>query len=180
VFRYDGKPNSSAPLTKEVWIFGKAVSNNKVLTPVQSEQLAVDKPSGNAEATRTEFDRLMEMTRSSNAATRVDALSILADSGTGDQEAIRSDLAAELTDQNPEARSLAVQVLARKGDPETMNYMSQALRDPDLSVRIAAVESAPLKGEGLALLREALTDTDELIRTSARDRLQEAEGQEAD
>lgn len=180
VFRFDAKPNSSVSLTKEVWIVGEAVNNNKVLIHVQTAQQAMDKPSGNAEVTRTEFDRLMEMTKSSNAATRVEALSILAESGTSDQDTIRSDLAAAFTEQDPEVRSRAVQTLASYGDPEAMNYLSQALRDPDLSVRIAAVESAPLKGEGLALLREALIDTDELIRTSARDRLQEAEGQGAD
>jgi hypothetical protein len=43
-----------------------------------------------------------------------------------------------------------------------------------------AVESAPPKEEGLALLRDALADTDELVRTIARDRLQEAESQGAD
>jgi HEAT repeat protein len=61
-----------------------------------------------------------------------------------------------------------------------MDYLSQALRDPDLSVRISAVESVPLEGEGLTLLREALADTDELVHSSARDRLQEAESQGAD
>lgn len=193
VFRYGGTADLSSSLPKEVWVLGKVVGDSAARIPDQTIQRlaasatqqnpagqALDKPNDTTEVARTELERLMEMTKSSNAATRVEALSMLADSGTGDQEAIRSDLAAALTEQDPEARSLAVQALARHGGPEAMNHLSQALRDLDLSVRITAVESAPLKGEGLALLREALTDTDEMIRSSARDRLQEAESQEAD
>lgn len=179
VFRYDTKPNSLAPLTEEVWIFGKAVSN-KVLMPVQAEQQAMDKPSGNAVIARTELDRLMEMTKSSNAATRIEALSILKESGMGDQEEIRGDLAAALTEQDPKVRNLAVKAITSEGGQQAVNQLSRVLHDPDLSVRIAAVESIPLEGGGSALLREALSDPYGIVRSLAQDRLQEAENQGVD
>jgi HEAT repeats len=180
VFRYDAKPNSSASFIKEVWISGNAENNNKLLIPVQVEQLAVDNSSGNAEVTRTEFDRLMELTRSSNAATRVEALSILKESGTGDQEDIRADLAAALAEQDPKVRNLAVKAIASEGGQEAVSQLSRVLHDPDLSVRIAAIGSMPLEGGGSALLREALADPYGIVRSLAQDRLQEAENQGVD
>jgi HEAT repeats len=179
VFRYDAKPNSLAPLTKEVWIFGKAVSNNKALIPVQAEQQAMDKPSGNAVIARTELDRLMEMTKSSNAATRVEALSILKESGMGDQEEIRGVLAAALTEQDPMVRNLVVKAIASEGGAEAVSQLARVLHDPDLSVRIAAIESMPLENGGSALLQEALADPDGVVRSCAQNRLQEAKRQGA-
>ena len=148
--------------------------------PVQAEQQAMDKPSGNAVIARTELDRLMEMTKSSNAATRVEALSILKESGMGNQEEIRGDLAAALTEQDPKVRNLAVKAIASEGGPEAVNQLSRVLHDPDLSVRVAAVESMPLEGGGSALLREALADPDGIVRSCAQDRLLETESQGAD
>jgi hypothetical protein len=43
-----------------------------------------------------------------------------------------------------------------------------------------AVDSVAPKEQGLALLQEALSDADELVRTIARDRLKQAESQGAD
>lgn len=148
--------------------------------PVQTAQQAVDKPSGNAEIARTEFDRLMKMTRSSNAATRVEALSILKESGAGDQEEIRTDLAAALAEQDPKVRHLAVKAIASEGGAEAVNQLARVLHDPDLSVRIAAMESMPLEGGGSALLQEALADPDGIVRSCAQDRLLEAESQGTD
>ena len=193
VFRYGGMALSPVSLPKEVWIVGEVGGDSAARIPDQTNQRlaasasqqnpsgqVADKPMDTTEVEQHELEQLWEMTKSSNAATRVQGLSVMANGGIGDRDAIRSDLVAALSEQDPEVRSLAVQTLASYGDPETMNHLSEALRDPDLSVRITAVENVPLKGEGLALLREALTDTDKLIRTSARDRLQEAESQGVD
>ncbi len=193
MFRYDGTAYSSSSLPKEVWLLRKVRGEGAVPVPAQqtprpsesasrgdTPEHAVNAPGSTAVFAESALDDLMEMTKSSDAATRVQALSILANGGIGDQDTIRSDLAAALTEQDPEVRSLAVQALASHGGIEAMAYLSQALRDPDPSVRITAVESASPKEEGLSLLREALSDTDELVRTIARDRLQKAETQGTD
>jgi hypothetical protein len=118
VFRYHAMAYSSGALTKEVWILGKVGDDSAARIPAQTNQRltasasqqntsgqTADKPDGTTEIARADFDRLMEMTKSSNAVTRVEALSILAYSSIGDQEAIRSDLAAALTEQDGGTKS---------------------------------------------------------------------------
>ncbi len=193
VFRYQVMEYSSEPLTKEVWIVGKVGGDSaariqgqrdhRLATSVSQQYPSgkvADMPMDTTEVEQHELERLLEMTKSSNATMRVEALSILKESGTGDQEEIRAGLAAALAEQDPKVRNLGVKAIASEGGAEAVGQLARVLHDPDLSVRIAAIESMPLEGEGSALLQEALADPDGIVRSCAQDRLQEAESQRAD
>ena len=61
-------------------------------------------------------------------------------------------LDAALSD-DPGVRGAALQALVSRGGPEAMGSLWQALEDPDLGVRILAVESVAPGEEGEALLK---------------------------
>ena len=193
VFRYPVIAQSPEPFPKEMWIIGKIRGEraaqsqghrNFRLAASASEQdysrEITDQRMANEEVKQQEVERLLTLTKSGNAATRVEALSILKESRLGDQETIRADLSAALAEQDPKARTLAVTAIASEGGRDAVNQLARVLHDPDLSVRIAAVESMPLNGGGTALLREALADPDGIVRSCAQARLQEAESRGAD
>lgn len=118
-------------------------------------------------------DHLVELARDEDPATRVQALSTLAGGGNADEGAVESALDAALTDKDPTVRGAAVQALASRRGVDAIEHLGQALEDPDPDVRIMAVDNLAPQGQGLALLREALSDADELVRTIAADRLKQ-------
>jgi hypothetical protein len=120
------------------------------------------------------IDDLLKRVRDEDPATRVQAILDLSESGKGDEDTVRSALDAALTDQDARVRASAVHTLASRGGPEAMGYLWQALKDPDPDVRIMAVDSAVPTDEGLTLLREALSDADETVRSLAATRLRES------
>ncbi|MGH8612475.1 MAG: HEAT repeat domain-containing protein [Gammaproteobacteria bacterium] len=126
------------------------------------------------------IDHLVELARDEDPATRVQALSTLASGENADEGAVESALDAALTDKDPTVRGTAVQALASRRGVDAIVHLRQALADPDPGVRIVVVENAVPQGQGLALLREALFDADEIVRTIAADRLKQGEKQRTD
>lgn len=97
-----------------------------------------------------------------------------------DQGAVGSALDTALTDKDPGVRRYALQTIVNRKGPAATEQLRQALKDSDPGVRYLVVDSVVPKGQGLALLQEALSDASELVRTTARDRLKQAESQGAD
>lgn len=118
-------------------------------------------------------DHLVELARDQDPATRVQALSTLSGRGKADEGAVELALDVALTDKIPSVRGSAVQALAIRRGPEAMEHLWHALEDPDPGVRIMAIESAASMEQGIILLREALSDKDELVRSIAADRLKQ-------
>jgi HEAT repeats len=118
-------------------------------------------------------DHLVELARDEDPETRVHALSTLAGGGNADEGAVESALDAALTDKDPTVRGAAVQALASRRGVDAIEHLRQALEDPDPGVRIMAVENVAPQGQGVALLREALSNADELVRSIAADRLKQ-------
>jgi len=186
IFRYenaaDGNVHSDRPA--EVWVLGRVgrASTDTVAagdSARQPQEAAYTKQAvghntstpDNAPIQPADVHHLMEMANSSDPAIRLEALSSLAENDQIDQGVSRSVFDAALTDEDPNVRGLAVQTLASRGGAEALNYLRQGLRDPDPGVRIMAVQTAEPSGEGLALLQEALSDTDESVRAIAEFRL---------
>lgn len=124
-------------------------------------------------AERANVDTLVELAKADDPALRMQAVSALGDRGIID-DTVRSTLEAAFADRDADVRGQALQALAIRGGGETMEYLKQALRDPDPSVRIVAVERVEAKDQGIDLLQEALTDADETVRSLAASRLSEA------
>ena len=92
---------------------------------------------------------------------------------------VQSSIDAALTDEDARVRGQALQALASREGAEAMPQLWQALHDPDPGVRILAMENVGSGEQGKALLEEALSDEDEVVRAVATARLK-AEGLEGD
>jgi HEAT repeat protein len=75
-------------------------------------------------------------------------------------------------------RDYAIQALADRGGSDAMEYLRQAFRDPDPTVRRLAIENAAPQGQSLPLLREAVSGPDGTVRSFATFWLQEIAAQE--
>lgn len=144
----------------------------------QDEARVMDLQAGADSATeRGEIDALVELAAADDPAMRIQALSALGDRGAADDDSVSSTLETALADGDAGVRGQALQGLAVRGGTEAMGHLRQALRDPDPSVRIVAVERVEPRDEGIALLQEALADVDATVRSLATSRLKQAENQ---
>jgi hypothetical protein len=110
---------------------------------------------------------LVGLTKSEEPEMRLKALSLLQENGQGDENVLLSTLGAALSDEDAGIKAYAIEVLADRGGSEAMDYLHQALRDPNPSVREMVLENAVQQDTGLPLLQEALQDEDEAVRSLA-------------
>jgi hypothetical protein len=110
---------------------------------------------------------LLGLTKSDEPKLRLQALSLLQESGRGDDSILLPTLGAALSDEDISIKAYAVEVLADRGGPEAMDYLHQAIRDPNPEVRVMVLENAVQQERALPLLQEALQDEDEAVRSLA-------------
>jgi HEAT repeat protein len=108
---------------------------------------------------------LLDMTKSGQPETRIQALQLLHESELADEPAVVSSLGAALADED--LKPYAIEALAKRGGPEAMEYLQQALHDPDPKVRQMIIESAAPLDEYQVLLQQARWDEDETVRSLA-------------
>jgi HEAT repeats len=187
VFRYPKEASQPFATPKEVWVLGSFVGHDTQAvqtTPSKAENAhdsEVSAPS-TAENTLQEasnldnetVDELVERARNDeNAESRIQALASLSGHGQTDGTAAKLALDTALADKDPNVREYAVQALANQAGQEATEQIRLALQDPDSGVRVKAVESVALNGQGIALLQEALANGDEIIQAIAADRLKQ-------
>lgn len=177
IFQYpkDGRiqPDSDSVPT-EVWVLGKQQIKHAAALRDEKESNPADRPPGQTQdGDIVPVDELIEMTRSDLPSVRIQGLKELSASEQADETKFREALDTALADQDPGVRAQAVEIVAGRGRDEAMQYLWQALRDPDPAVRMMVVQSVEPKDQGLALLQEALSDTDESVRASASLSLQQ-------
>jgi HEAT repeat protein len=117
---------------------------------------------------------LVDATTSDQPEVRLQALHLLHQTDQVDEETVSSALGAALADADPTVKEAAIQALADRGGADTLGALRQAFHDPDPSIRILALEHAAQQDQGLPLLQEALADEDEIVRSVAFSRLQQA------
>lgn len=174
MFRYSG--NLSA-WPAEAWVLGSnfdavdaSASSGQSNPGPDNSAGAKGEPSNDAEtdaAAPEEIAKWLELTGSENPEQRASALSHLTASGSADATVYRNLLERALSDEDAEVRAQAVYGLAKHGGAETPAMLQSALHDGDASVRLMAVDSMGTDAEHIELLREALTDSDETVRTLA-------------
>ncbi len=120
------------------------------------------------------LEELLAQTHSDQAASRLQALQILDQTRWVDGATVLSALEKALGDEDPSVKGLAIESLAMRGGSVAMDYLSKALNDPDPSVRAMVVESVAQTDEGLPLLQQAASDSDESVSTSAAALLKQA------
>jgi HEAT repeat protein len=80
-----------------------------------------------------------------------------------------------ITDSDPGVRTYVVQALGEKSGSDVLGYLEQALYDEDSTVRILALSALNLRGRsGQTIIRRALTDPDEAVRSVAAELLDQS------
>jgi HEAT repeat protein len=113
------------------------------------------------------LDRVVALSRSEDSAAQLQALVLLNESGYADEATVLSAVGAAVGDKDRNVKEYAIQALAGRSGSQAMEHLRQASFDPDPNVRMKVLENVAQNGEGTALLRQALSDGDERVRTLA-------------
>lgn len=187
VLQFSGQNTHNTAAPKAVWLLGNAIENvaqagqlnikktndkpNSGLNPYKTAVYEVLAAEGRENET---IQELMDKARSNdNPEVRLQALASLSGQEQPDEIATKLVLETALEDKDSRVREYAVQALASQDGREANEYLREALNDPDADVRMRAVESVGLEGQGIELLHEALSNADELIQTIAEERLKQ-------
>ncbi len=110
--------------------------------------------------------------RAEQAEERLQALTLLHHTAHADEGTIVSALTDALADESASVKGYAIQALAERGGAEALRPLRAIMqRDPDSAVRIIVIAHVSPTGEGRTLLREALSDADESLRSAAAAKL---------
>ena len=121
-----------------------------------------------------DVDQLLGFTMNESPEIRAQALAKLASLEVADRGAVDAALETAFSDKDASVRGYALQILSNRLGEDAYDYQRQALLDPNVSVRIAALETVIPSGKGKMLLEEGLLDDNELIRKIAEDRLKQS------
>ena len=127
-----------------------------------------------AEDRQAASDTLVQAARSEQPPRRLQALSLLHQTGQADELTVLSVLEEALADHDVTVKSYAIQALAERGGADAIEVLRQALHDPDVAMKKVIIEKVVQTAQGHALLQEALSDEDKTIRSLAAFWLEEA------
>jgi HEAT repeat protein len=120
-------------------------------------------------------ESLLAAIKDTNQPSRLQALQMLDTSPEADSQTVLAVLRDALQDPDPLFRAHAVQALAGRGDADAMDALSEAFHGADPSTRVLVLEGVAQSEAGLLLLPEALSDSDETVRSAAATLIQNAE-----
>jgi Spy/CpxP family protein refolding chaperone len=106
---------------------------------------------------------------------RLQALQLLGQSPQVSEEIVMTTLIDALNGADPSFSASAAHALAERGTPEAMNALSELLNSSDPSTRLMLLQSVAQTQAGLAILRAALSDSNETVRSTAEALLQQSE-----
>jgi HEAT repeat protein len=125
------------------------------------------------------MDALLDLAGNEEPEIRQQALSLMSQVGQDEGPTVVSALGEALADADEGVKRYAIEALASWGNQDAMQYLRQALRDPDPFTRTLAVESVAALKEGLPLIYEAISDADPTVRSMAVYWLQRQGGEPA-
>jgi hypothetical protein len=123
------------------------------------------------------LDALVKTAKSDQPNVRLDGLQRLDQSGLADEATMLSMLHDATSDSDMQVKAYAIRALGARGGGDAMEYLRQALADQDPAVRLLVVQSAGQTEEGTSILQQALSDTDESVRSAAAMWIQQKAGQ---
>ena len=106
---------------------------------------------------------------------RLQALQLLAQSPQADEQTVMATLVDALNGSDSLFSAYAAQALAERGTPEAMSALTNMFNSSDPSTRLMVLQSVAQTQAGLSLLRSALSDSSETVRSAAAALLQQAE-----
>jgi HEAT repeats len=170
---------AGAVVPAEIWILGShdgRMSEAEPLTTAQCEPKAVESANnpglniGGTTKSLTPHEReaLFEQIRSQDWMSRKNAITRLSRIENDDE--VLESVHQALDDEHPSVRAQALSVLAAHKAAGADQILRQALLDPDVDVRLMAVDSA---GNDEALLIKATEDSDPNVRVLAKLKLED-------
>ena len=103
------------------------------------------------------------------------ALQLLTESPQADEQTVMITLIDALNGADASFSAYAAEALAERGTTEAMNALTETLNSSDPSTRLMVLQSVSQTEAGLLLLRSALSDTNEVVRSAAAALLQQGE-----
>ena len=173
IFRYGpaNSPSAQQGTLEEVWVLGTN-SNGVFSNEAAAGTLPVHKTDSaplKQRSAESEISELIAMTQDNDPERRADAIATLAVQEQAVNPLVRNAFETALSDQSAEVRAQAVFGLAKYEDADASAGLTSALQDSDVSVRLMVVDNA---GNRPDLLQQALSDSDETVRTYAATKLE--------
>lgn len=142
----------------------KAVSNN-----LASFQISCFTSNGGAQSDSDPdfIGSLVNLAGSPKPEDRISALSQLAVKNSIDSGLVQKILQAAISDVDAKVRGQAVYAIAQQDCQDAVMVLEQAMHDPELSVRLLAIDGLGSDEKSVALLEQALGDEDAAIRELA-------------
>ena len=176
VFRFSQQPSKADPVgqPEEVWVlgakFGADQTNSVVCSSLGSQQKKLPE-SANIKAglEPDQTDELVKMASSKIPAERAEAIGRLMAGGRKGDPRVKETLEAALADPDARVRVQALSSLAHREGAGASAALHEAMHDSDVSMRLTAVDNAK---DDLALLQQALNDSDATVRQLAGIRLE--------
>ena len=103
------------------------------------------------------------------------ALQLLTRSPQADEQLVMTTLVDALNGADASFTAYAAKALAERGTPEAMNALSERLNSSDASTRLTVLQNVAGTEAGLTLIRSALSDSNEAVRSAAAALLQQGE-----
>jgi hypothetical protein len=128
-------------------------------------------PTRDARADPHQVALILEMVRAEDPEARADGYTRLAQLGAGNEMIQRSAFHQGLSDASGEVRAAALLGLHGVDPQGSREEMMNGLKDADGNVRLAALDIMGTGPEAESMLKQALSDSDELVRELARMRL---------
>lgn len=174
-FRYPDAANNGEPL--EAWLLGSRISvtdascnaesthQNTGLASAASASEGGDEPSAEQ---KLAFRK--ELAVSGTPEQKAQAFSYLASHASLEDGEVRQIFESALTDVDSEVKSQALAALVRwQGEQQSLPELQAALMDPDVTVRLMAMQHID---QSRVLLEPMLSDPDDLVRQFAAGKLQ--------
>ena len=162
----------------EAWILGSRLANsqssgNCVAISGQTTDkgsLMLRQNEQNAKAESDQTNELLKSAQSTNPAERAEAIGALLANGRNDDPDVKAALEKALTDQDANVRAQAISSLAHREGNDASGAIQEALHDKAVDVRLMAVDGIT---DDVALLQQAINDSDETVRSLAAIKLEE-------
>lgn len=155
----------------EAWILGSKLDttpDNSGVCTVASEtgSMTLNSHESESESEPDQTDELLKIAQSKNAAERADAIGALLAIGRKDDPQVKAMLEEALHDQDANVRAQAISTLTHRGDNKesAAAAIQEAMQDSSVDVRMMAVDAIT---DDVAMLQQAVNDSDETIRELA-------------
>ncbi len=167
--------NSTSAL--EVWLLGSAITgvdtsctSGEPHHPASGPSASAYSKEGDEPSDEQKLEFRKQMAVSGTPDQRTQAFSYLASNADSEDRDVRQIFEAAIAEDNVEVKSQALAALIRwEGEQQASAQLQQALHDPEVSVRLMALQHID---ESTALIRQMLRDEDETVRQFAAMKLQ--------